>query len=254
MEINRTAVLQQFKSYVDTFAGTDEGVELKYVHSLKVCTFCEDIAKSLGFSPADVDLAWLIGVLHDIGRFEQAKRFHTFVDYKSMDHAKFGVMYLFKEGHIRDFVQDNSEDEVIRAAIGNHNAFAIAPGLTPRQQLFARLIRDADKIDIFRVYVSYITLDTPVWRQRQQALRTEDVSPAVVQQARAHTLVRTQDKKNYIDFFVGMLCLYFDLNYPRSKEIVQEQGYFQKLVDFHSENPQTEAFLAELRSYLETER
>lgn len=251
MKIDRRAVLQQFKSYVETFTGIDEGVPLKYEHSLRVCVLCEEIAKSLGLAPEDVDLAWLIGVLHDIGRFEQLKEFHTFVDYKSMDHAKYGADYLFNRSHIRDFVTDASEDDVIFAAIANHNAYAIGAGLSKRQQLFAKLIRDADKTDIFRVYVSYITSNTPVWKKRQQALKTEDLSPAVIQQARAHTLVRTQDKKTYIDFFVGMLCLYFDLNYPHTKEIVKRQGYFQKLVDFHAENPRTEAFLTELRPCFE---
>jgi putative nucleotidyltransferase with HDIG domain len=88
MEINRKQVLRRFRDYVETFAGVDQGVRLKYIHSLLVSRLCRQIAESLDLSKGDVDLAWLIGILHDIGRFEQQRRYHTFIDYKSMDHAK----------------------------------------------------------------------------------------------------------------------------------------------------------------------
>lgn len=156
MKIDRQQILKKFKNYVDEFAGVDRGVQLKYAHSLRVAHLSEQIAASLNLSKEDIDLAWLIGILHDIGRFEQLRRYHTFIDYQSMDHAKYGVHYLFDEGHIRDFIASGDEDDVIKAAVGEHNVYKIRDGLTPRQDQFTRLIRDADKVDIFRVYVMYM--------------------------------------------------------------------------------------------------
>ena len=67
--MDRDFVVSQFTRYVHGFDQGEEGVRLKYAHSLRVSSLCEQIAGSLGLSQDEVDLAWLIGVLHDIGRF-----------------------------------------------------------------------------------------------------------------------------------------------------------------------------------------
>lgn len=131
--MDRDFVVSQFTRYVQGFDQKEEGVRLKYAHSLRVSGLCEQIALSLDLSQADVDLAWLIGVLHDIGRFEQLREYHTFVDYRSMDHAKYGAHYLFADGHIRDFLDDMSQDDVICMAIDQHNVYQLRRDLTPRQ-------------------------------------------------------------------------------------------------------------------------
>ena len=95
--MNRDFVISQFKSYAANFDAADEGVSLKLAHSLRVSSWCDRLARALHLSPDDVDLAWLIGVLHDIGRFEQLREYHTFIDYQSMDHAKYGARYLFRK-------------------------------------------------------------------------------------------------------------------------------------------------------------
>lgn len=59
-------------------------MNLKYAHSLRVAALSERIAQSLSMEKEDIDLAWLIGILHDIGRFEQLRRYQTFFDYRSM--------------------------------------------------------------------------------------------------------------------------------------------------------------------------
>lgn len=135
--MDRDFVVSQFTRYVQGFDQEEEGVRLKYAHSLRVSGLCEQIALSLDLFQDDVDLAWLIGVLHDIGRFEQLREYHTFVDYRSMDHAKYGAHYLFADGHIRDFLDDMSQDNVICMAIDQHNVYQLRRDLTPRQQLFA---------------------------------------------------------------------------------------------------------------------
>lgn len=134
--MNRDFVISQFKSYVANFDAVDEGISLKFAHSLRVSAWCERLARALHLSQDDVDLAWIIGVLHDIGRFEQLREYHTFIDYQSMDHAKYGARYLFQDGHIRDFWQDDSQDAVMEAAISQHNVYRLADDLSPRQRLF----------------------------------------------------------------------------------------------------------------------
>lgn len=247
MEMNKQLILTRFREYVETFSGVDQGVPLKYLHSLRVSGLCRQIARSLSLSGQDVELAWAIGLLHDIGRFEQLRRYHTFIDYQSMDHAQYGVHYLFEEGHIRDFIASDEEDEVIRAAVREHNVYRIRPDLTGRQALYARIVRDADKIDIFRVYVMYLENHLNVWNVDWADLPHQSISDAVMAQARARQLVRTRDKKTFIDYYVGMLCFYFDLSFAKSREITWQQGNYRKLLGFHSLNPDTEGKLEEIR-------
>ena len=129
--MDRDFVVSQFTRYVHGFDQKEEGVRLKYAHSLQVSRLCEQIALSLDLSQSEVDLAWLIGILHDIGRFEQFREYHTFVDYRSIDHAKYGAHYLFDDGHIRDFLDDESQDDIIRMAIDQHNVYQLRRDLTP---------------------------------------------------------------------------------------------------------------------------
>ena len=71
----------------------------------RVAALCERIAKAAGMCAYDVELAWLSGMLHDVGRFEQIKRYNTFSDADSVDHAKFGADLLFKDGLISTFLK-----------------------------------------------------------------------------------------------------------------------------------------------------
>lgn len=43
--------------------------------------------KSIDLDGGDQNFSWFLGLLHDIGRFEQVKRFGTFSDIQSVDHA-----------------------------------------------------------------------------------------------------------------------------------------------------------------------
>ena len=247
MEILRKNILDTFKSYVDGFCGIGPGVNLKYAHSLRVAALSERIAQSLSMEKEDIDLAWLIGILHDIGRFEQLRRYQTFFDYRSMDHAKYGVHVLFEEGHIKDFIASSEENDVIRAAIGEHNVYEVIADLSKRELHFARLIRDADKLDIFRVYVMYREKNINVWNVDWSDLEKQSISDSVMAQARARRLVKTQSKATFMDFYVGALCFYFDLNFPISRKIAWEEGNYAKLLDFHSQNPESEQKLDEIR-------
>ena len=101
--INRKNVINAFAEYVRNYDPSDEKIKLKINHTYRVAGLCQRIAESLGLSEPDVDIAWLLGMLHDIGRFEQIKEFNEFND-KKIEHAEFGVKVLFKENLITKFL------------------------------------------------------------------------------------------------------------------------------------------------------
>ena len=98
MTLDRPHARQAFAEYTSHYNAADPKVKLKIDHTYRVAALCERIANSLSLPPQDVDLAWLCGLLHDVGRFEQLRRYGTFIDAKSIDHALMSVTVLFEEG------------------------------------------------------------------------------------------------------------------------------------------------------------
>lgn len=154
MEIDITKAKEQFKKYVQDYDINDDKIRLKVAHIERVAEISETIAKNLNLNEEEIQLAELIGLLHDIGRFEQIRLYHTFMDKDSINHGEFGVKLLFKDGLIRGFIKTDKYDQIIRTAILNHNKSYIQEGLNERELLHSQIIRDADKIDIFAILVS----------------------------------------------------------------------------------------------------
>ena len=112
---------QQFQDYVGAYDIRDERNALKIVHSYKVAEIAKELAVHQSCSQEDVELAELIGLLHDIGRFEQLKQYGTFLDAKSVDHAALGVRILQKQKLLPMFCDDPRQRTLILHAISYHN-------------------------------------------------------------------------------------------------------------------------------------
>ncbi|MBR5360951.1 MAG: HD domain-containing protein, partial [Lachnospiraceae bacterium] len=155
-QINRDAAKQFFASYTARYNAEDPKIKLKIDHTYRVADLCDRISQTV--SGVEPDLSWLSGMLHDIGRFEQIRRYNTFSDAESVDHAAFGADLLFMDNLIDVFGSyDEYCKDVLETAIRNHNRFGIDTGLSDEYQAYCEILRDADKIDILRV--SY---ETPV--------------------------------------------------------------------------------------------
>ena len=151
MLIDMIEAKKAFKEYVKKYNPEDEKIKIKIAHIERVAENSKRIAENLNLSQEDIELAELIGLLHDIGRFEQVRLYHTFVDKDSINHGEYGAKILFEDGLIRKFIKDDSYDEIIKKAILNHNKPKIEEGLSKRELMHAKIIRDADKLDIYYV-------------------------------------------------------------------------------------------------------
>ena len=139
-----------FKDYIKNYDIENPKIKLKIAHIERTSKGAKKMAESLNLSDEDIKLAELIGLLHDIGRFEQVRKYNTFVDHLSENHAKIGVDILFKDGLIRRFIEDDKYDKIIELAIINHNKDKnmLSKDLSPKEELHVKLIRDSDKVDI----------------------------------------------------------------------------------------------------------
>jgi putative nucleotidyltransferase with HDIG domain len=253
MKIDRKRAEAAFQSYVKAYNVQDEKVRLKIEHTYRVSALCDEIAKSLGLSEEDVDLAWLIGLLHDVGRFEQLKNYGTFIDDLSINHAEYGADILFSQGKIRDYIKDTLEDETIFTAVNCHNAYRIPDKLEARTEMFCHIIRDADKIDILKVNVDFPLEE--IYNVTSEELRNGQVTEEVLECFEEEKAVYRKLKKTAVDNVVGHISLVYELVYPVSLELVERQGYLEKLMNFDSDNPVTERqferIRGKMRAYVE---
>ena len=117
--------IEQFIDYTSNYLEYGKMMKLKVNHTLRVVNLSEKIAKSLNLSEEEINIAKNIGLLHDIGRFEQWKNYNTFKDYVSIDHADLGVSILKKENFIRQFIEDDKYDDIILNSIKYHNKLIV---------------------------------------------------------------------------------------------------------------------------------
>ena len=272
--INRKNVINAFAEYVRNYDPSDEKIKLKIDHTYRVAGLCQRIAESLGLSEPDVDIAWLLGMLHDIGRFEQIRRFGTFNDVQSVDHAEFGADLLFKEGLIRKFAEGyyeecelahsgneeaeqiiknnehhNKDTGLLEMAIRQHNKYRVKEDLTERQRMFCDILRDADKVDIFKV-----NADIPmeiIYDVTTEELKNGVITKAVLESFYKKETVLKSVRRSAVDHIVGHISLLFELVYKESYRQAKEQGYVYKLLDFKSDVPEVNAEFDGMRKYVD---
>ncbi|KIR03900.1 Metal-dependent phosphohydrolase [Lachnospiraceae bacterium TWA4] len=234
--INREHIKKTFDSYVKNYNLEDPKIYLKYEHTYYVATNCERIAKTLNLSSEDIDLAWCLGMFHDIGRFEQVRRYHTFQDKFSVNHAMLSADLLFVDGLINRFLV-HSELDLMEKAIRLHNVYRLPEDLTSRERLFSDILRDADKVDILRV--NCYTPREEIYNLPTEEFLTSSMTDEVFLNLMNKEPVNRKYSKTGIDFIMGHIGFVFDLAFDESKKIIKEQGYLDQLLNFESQNPQT---------------
>ena len=248
MQIDRRRAQAAFAAYTARYNASDPKVKLKIDHTYRVAGLCARIAASEGMPPADADLAWLCGLLHDVGRFEQLRRYATFNDAVSIDHADCSARLLFDQGRIRDYTDDDSQDALLRAAVALHSAYRLPDSLDGRTLLYCNILRDADKIDILRVNV-----ETPleeIYNVSTRELRSAAVTPEVEAAFYGHHAVLRTLKRTPADNVVGHMSLVYELVFAESLRIMREQGWLEKLMDFSTGNPDTARRFSAMREHL----
>lgn len=205
---------QAFDQYYEFYKDLNHDISHKYEHSFRVAQLMEVIAKRLGYLESDVILAKIIGLLHDLGRFEQLKQTQSFNDQK-FDHARYAVTYLFELGHIQDFVTTRKYDTIIKEAIDCHNKYELDPKLHEESLPFCKMIRDADKIDIYEVCALYYedTFDG-------------EISPEVEKEFQEEHPIHKSKVKTNSDSVLQMMAYVYDFNYDESFDMLVETDNF----------------------------
>lgn len=214
--------MEAFDSYTKQFDMANRITVLKYNHSYRVSKLSNMLASSLNLNNQDVYLATLIGLIHDIGRFEQIKKFDTLSDIGTMDHADFGAYLLFDEGLITKFTKDTSVYPIIGECVAGHNKYSLKKLDDERTLTQLKLIRDADKIDIFNIWANLDELDIS---------SSGEISMEVREEFFDDEQIHNEYKKTDADKVVGTLSYLYDINFIPSYKYISDNNMIWNLYE-----------------------
>ena len=246
--MNLEQAKKEFLKYVSNYDETNFHIKRKIDHSLRVMQVSETIATNLRLEQEKIELAALIGLLHDIARFEQVRIYNTFKDSISFDHGNYGVKILTENNYIRKFIQEDEYDDIIEIAIKNHNKFAIEDGLNEKELLFSKIIRDADKLDILyqATYLSWLDIMDEVEKAK---LTSEEITSF----REKRTVNREKDliQNGEIKRILITLGFPFGIYFKETFKILQQTDYINKIIDrFNFKEKQTKELIEEVRDML----
>ena len=221
---------EEFIKYTEQFDLENEGIKRKQEHSLRVMEESKKVAEALNLDEEKVEVAELIGLLHDIGRFEQYNRGNAYLNEMLLDHANLGVKVLVEDDYIKKYIDDKHYIEVILKAIINHNKYKIIEeGLSQEELLFAKIIRDADKLDILyegeKIY----------WNTEREKENVENgkISVKIEQQFKAERQVKKlgNERNDTVDGLLILLSYIYDINFKETLEIIKKEDYVDKILN-----------------------
>ncbi len=237
---------KMFDKYLESYDKSVKEIRFKYYHSYEVEKLMEKLANMLDLDSKEIEIAKVVGLLHDVGRFEQIRKYGKCSDVlTNTDHAHESVIYLFQSGHIRDFIDDSSYDKVIEDAIENHNKYAVDKKVKGKNLFFSKMIRDMDKVDIYRV----------ISEEYKYTFDKEEISSDVIKSFSDKKTVNNIDRKTETDGIIAQMALIFDINFKESFQILKETKYLDKYFEIITVKKDSKSYFDDLKeeiyNYLE---
>jgi len=227
----------------------DDKVNHKLNHTFYVVDNADYISTKLGLDSENIELAKVIALLHDFGRFYEARDFKSFrEDLNNMDHATLGVELLFSENLIRHFIEDDKYDDIIKIAIANHSKYILdTTGMSDEQILHSKIIRDADKLDSFRAKsVENIYTMANI---TEEDIENSAVSDNIYNDFMNEKTILSKDRKTGLDIWVSYIAFIFGLYYDVSLKFIKDNNYINILVNrFNYKNDVAQKQMLEIRN------
>lgn len=248
MEISLEQHLRDYAaSFLNGQPENDQNIRLKLAHSFRVRNEAKSIAEAELTDNTLRTIAEQTALLHDLSRFEQFARFGTFNDLLSFDHGD-RAAELVAEQHLLDDLTEVDRNDAI-AAIRCHNKLTIPDTLSVQGVILAKIVRDADKIDIMPILFDYLKHPTNKSVVHNLAISNE-LSPAIWEDLSKRRLPPNSKISSTIDFIASKLNWVYDLNYPTSRQIFRDRGYLETLREFLPNTPQVNTIYYAASSWL----
>ncbi len=226
--------LSWFTAYAAQKMALEQGdaspMDLKLTHSLEVLNNARLTVEGEHFDPQTARACLLAALYHDVGRFEQYLRYHTFRDRESCNHGQMGVRVLKAERRLAE--ESPQMRKLVMAAVGMHNRFALPKGTAEQVALVTNVVRDADKLDILRVMDEHLSGSAP-YNPTVVLQQPDDptiASEAVLKAVREKRVAAYVDLRCVNDFRLLLGTWFFDLHFASSRRKFIADGHAQNLL------------------------
>ncbi|MBF0515695.1 MAG: HD domain-containing protein [Nitrospirae bacterium] len=225
-------------------------ITLKEKHTKQVCANMVEIAQAHLGSDNEVLLAEAIALFHDTGRFPQYAKYKTFKDAVSINHGLLGAETLLSQQILTNLPAQ--EQHLILQCVKYHNAYKIPHSQTDETVIFLKMIRDADKLDIWEVFIELFSLPP---QERASAatlgfLDTAGYSDRLIKCIYDNTMGNLKDVKSLNDYKILLLSWIFDINYEKSFSLIGGRDYIARFSEFLPQNDEIRQITAELATYV----
>lgn len=230
--------LKIFNNYVSNYNEQDKNIDYKIEHSYRVANLCVEIAKALELSIRDIEICYVCGLFHDIGRFEQLTKTKSFADSKDIDHGDIGAEVL-KKNLIEYTTNDKEIQRILIDSTRYHNKLQIGE-VEENELIFCKIVRDADKIDTLSHWLVDIEGVYELNEKILKSLYNKETSSEKV--------------NNDMDMILRMICFIFDINFEYSYRYLKDHGIIKnklELLKIHC-NDDTDKLINFIDDFLES--
>ena len=244
-----------FNDYVSGYLTNDSDSNfvmlLKKEHTLRVCRNIVMLGTALHLSEQDLVFAETMALFHDIGRFKQYALYGTFNDLQSVNHARLGLNQLGVNKVLS--VCSTDTKRLISRSIAYHNAAVLPEDEDKKILFFMRLLRDADKLDIWKVVTDYYNNKGKKKNTTLELGLPDDpvCSKKVIEPLHDHKIVKIEDMKTLNDFKLLQISWVFDLNFAPSFKAVQKRNYLELIKATLPESKDIHEAVKEAQDYVD---
>ena len=262
MTIDLASYRKRFLDYVEGFRDVPDAapLRLKVEHTFRVVEHAGVIVDSLPEDPRESDwsgdagacrAAVLAALYHDCGRFPQYRRYRTFRDARSVNHAVLSFQTMRDGGFLKE--ESGRVRGLAQCAVLLHNRYALSPMLAPDARFVTDIVRDSDKLDIFRVMVSYLGNALP---ERDAVLLHVADDPGrwsdkVVEDVLAGRVARYVDLRFVNDFRLLLGTWMLELRFAATRRALAASGLMEEVLAGLPDDPRLRPAREKLYALLE---
>lgn len=227
----------------------DPAVERTIDHTQRVVENILILANFLELNDNEKAVAETVAIFHDIGRLWILLPQNS--EIKVVDHAQASIEYLKSCEAFKQL--DESTQGIINHVIINHNKPDLPPKENESNLFYIKLLRDADKLDIWRTTTDYIAHKSGKPNMAKDLTLSEK---SVVTQAFCKIIIEggipnKNDLITFNDFIIFQMSWIFDLHFKKSFQIVNQKQYIRHLYDSLPKNDSVIEIYRMIRIYIE---
>lgn len=216
---------EKFLTYTNRFESKDifvqEHFKVKQQHTLRVCKNIVEIGRKIGLKNDQLIIAETIGLFHDIGRFEQYKQYQTFSDFESVNHSDLSVRVIRDNNFLHLFPEKYRE--MICTAILYHNCPEPPENINEELCVYVKLIRDADKLDVYRVVREYEEKEESI--SKVLSPNEYKIPDHILNAFNRKSVVHLKPGMHKNDYLLYRVSWIFDINFQPTFQLLDQQNH-----------------------------